>query len=495
MKSRYSLLCLSAAILFVLASCSDNLNAPELPAIESLELPEAQMLDAEQLFGVWESEISYGTSNGSYFEESYKIEFQNIDDAEAVYSHWFTDADSGIRDSVCNVEYTYDFDGATVILTPGQSDAEAGASIITGTHIGNNRMLLTVDNNGRTDSICTLTRTNNPYPSITNVDRTLPQVGETITVSGRNLQLVDKVYLQAESGEWIEINSFTPGSKEIKFILPGNGYKQGSSVRLSSASAGVFCYSPAYMFCEKCVFFKNFKDNGAKPYTGTEFEYSINDMGTLKDHVFNFKSSSLPAGHSLYGKTFSQPDSLLSLFGETPTNWDAATGSDDKEGYLRFSCADRFQYVLDNCDGLFEINTPSSEIAIQMDIYVSSDGKPEWNTGYLSYRINKDHNRIGDQMAANIAGWEGDVPMTFTDGWRTFTIPLSEFPIAKGGRASTIGGLINRLKSGNTQSLITVVNYPLDAVHPVRELASFQFNIANIRLVPYATPDNTPYVE
>ena len=85
--------------------------------------------------------------------------------------------------------------------------------------------------------------------------------------------------------------------------------------------------------------------------------------------------------------------------------------------------------------------------------------------------------------------------MNFADGWRTLTIPLSEFPLTKGGRASTIGGLINRLKSSNTQSLFTVVNYPLDAIHPAKALRSFQFSIANIRLVPYATPVNTPYRE
>ncbi|WP_418210351.1 glycan-binding surface protein [Bacteroides zhangwenhongii] len=494
MKAICKLLYLLVAFLPIFVSCSDELDFPELSSAECIILPETQPLDANQLFGVWEAKTSYGTTNSNYFEESYKVEFQRTEDAGAVYSHWFTDADSGIRDSVCNMEYTYEFDGATVVLTPSQVAAAAGASVITGIHTGNNRMLLIRDINGRKDSICTLVRTNNPYPSITNVDRTLPQTGEVITVTGYNLQLVDKVFLLCSNDSWVEVVNFTPGSKEIKFVLPEGDYKQGSSIRFASAYAGVYCYSPAYMFCKDCVFFNNFKDNGTKPYTGTEFEYTISEMGTLKDHLSVLASNDLPEGHSLYGKT-SQPEYMLSFFGDTPIEWPNATNTDDKKGYLRFSGADRFQHVLDNCNGLLKANTPSNEVAIQMDIYVSSDGVPEWNTGYFSFRINKDHNKIGDQMAANIAGWTPDAPMNFADGWRTLTIPLSEFPLTKGGRASTIGGLINRLKSSNTQSLFTVVNYPLDAIHPAKALRSFQFSIANIRLVPYATPVNTPYRE
>ena len=499
MKTKNKYICfMLMALAAVFASCSDDVELPELPPVEGITLPAAQPLDANQLFGVWEAKTSYGSTNSNYFEEEYKIEFQNVEDAEAVYSHWFTEAVNGFRDSVCNVEFTYKFDGSTVVLTPKEAEMAAGVSEITGIYTGNDRMLLVFNDNGRTDSICTLVRTSNPYPSITSVDRTLPQKGDVVTVSGRNLQLVDKVFLQENNGEWVEIHGFTPGSKELKFTIPDDedNYKQGSSVRFASVSAGVNCYSPAYMFCKDCVFFTNFKDNGTKPYTGTEFEYSISDLGTLKDHVSVFEADALPSGHSLYNRSdISQPDSLISFFGDVPAAWPAATGSDDKKGYLRFSSADRFQYVLDNCGGLLAFNTPTSGIALQMDIYVSSNGQPEWNTGYMSYRINKDHTRLGDQMAANVAGWETDAPMSFADGWRTFTIPLSEIPFARGGRASTLGGLIERLKSGNTQSLITIVNYPLDAVHPAQALDLFQFSIANIRLVPYATPANTPYEE
>lgn len=495
MKPKYlfiSILWAAASLSFI--SCSEDLDAPVLPEAGSMVLPEAVALDANLLFGVWEAETSYGDNNQNYFEEQYRIDFSTVEDAEAIYSHWYTNADTGIRDSVCNMQYSYEFEGGTVILTPKQAGTAAGAAVITATHTGNNRLLLTVDNNGRTDSICTLTRTGDPEPSILSVNRTLPQAGEVVTVTGRNLQFVDHVYLPVAGGEEMEITDFTPGSKEISFTLPAANYAQGS-IRMESTSAKVNCYSPAYMFCKDCVFFHNFKSEGLnKPYTGSEFEYTIKEMGDLKGSVVNLASSDLPEGHSLKlaEEGIIHPDSLLSFYGNTPIEWPVATKTDDKKGFLRFSSGDRFEYVLNNCNKLFTERTPCSQLAIQMDIYVMSDGKPEWCTGYLSWRLNKDQNSIGNSVTANVAGWEKDAPMSFASGWQTFTIPLSSFSITETASYSTLGGLIAHLKSSNFQTILTVVNFPLDTLHPAVALSSFQFNVANIRLVPYTTPANTP---
>lgn len=493
MKLKYLFLSiLWAAASFSLISCSEDLNSPVLPEAGSIVLPEAVALDGNLLFGVWEAKTSYGNNNQNYFEEQFRIDFSTVEDAEAIYSHWYTNAETGIRDSVCDMQYSYEFDGETVILTPKQTEAAAGAAVIMATHMGNNRLLLTIDNNGRTDSICTLIRTGDPEPSILSVNRTLPKVGEVIKVTGRNLQFVDHVYLPTVDGE-MEITDFTPGSKEISFTLPPANYTQGS-IRMASTSAKVNCYSPAYMFCKTCVFFYNFKSEGlSKPYVGSEFEYTIKDMGGLKDKVVNLASDDLPEGHSLtQAQGLVHPDSLLSFYGATPIEWPVATKTDDKKGYLRFSSGDRFEYVLNNCNGLFTERTPCSQLAIQMDIYVMSDDKPEWNTGYMSWRLNKDQSALDGSMAANVAGWEKGAPLSFAEGWSTFTIPLSKFTATQTGAYSTLGGLIAQLKGSNLQTILTIVNYPLDGLHSATALSKFQFNIANIRLVPYNTPANTP---
>ena len=82
--------------------------------------------------------------------------------------------------------------------------------------------------------------------------------------------------------------------------------------------------------------------------------------------------------------------------------------------------------------------------------------------------------------------------MSFADGWSTFTIPLSAFTVTASSNASTLGGLIRQLKDSNLQTVLTLVNYSLDDLHPATALNSFQFCIADIRLVPYVTPSNTP---
>ena len=357
---------------------------------------------------------------------------------------------------------------------------------------GTGKRISIKDTRGIIDSICTLTRTGDPEPSILSVNRTLPKAGEVIKVTGRNLQFVDHVYLPIVDGE-MEITDFTPGSKEISFILPPANYTQGS-IRMASTSAKVNCYSPAYMFCKACVFFYNFKSEGlSKPYAGSEFEYTIKDMGSLKDKVVNLASDDLPEGHSLtQAQGLVHPDSLLSFYGGTPIEWPVATKTDDKKGYLRFSSGDRFEYVLNNCNGLFTERTPCGQLAIQMDIYVMSDDKPEWSTGYMSWRLNKDQSALDGSMTANVAGWEKGAPLSFAEGWRTFTIPLSKFTATQTGAYSTLGGLIAQLKGSNLQTILTIVNYPLDGLHPATALSKFQFNIANIRLVPYNTPANTP---
>ena len=43
-----------------------------------------------------------------------------------------------------------------------------------------------------------------------------------------------------------------------------------------------------------------------------------------------------------------------------------------------------------------------------MELYVVSDGVPEWNTGYLSWRLNKNGGTTSGDYLANVAGWSAD---------------------------------------------------------------------------------------
>ena len=102
-------------------ACNSDIEIPTLPEPENVEVASGVTLAPDQLFGIWEGSAAVGTTNANHFEQSYRVEFQSVDDAEAIFSHWYVDASSATRDSVVNVEYSYAFDGATVSLTPAAS--------------------------------------------------------------------------------------------------------------------------------------------------------------------------------------------------------------------------------------------------------------------------------------------------------------------------------------------------------------------------------------
>lgn len=473
-------------------SCQDQ-EAPVLPVQPTVEMPTGVELDADVLFGVWSGDQSWGDNNSNYFEQKYEISFEDVESGYAVVSHWYTNATTETPDSLCNVEYTYTFNGKVVELTPSASAASAGASEITAVHTGGNVLQLYSQNSNGVSNICSLNRTGSPAPSVTGVNRTLPMPGDVVVISGRNLQFVDRVFLPTRRGE--EEVEFTSGSRQISFVMPEGEFAPGS-IRLQATESHQSCFTSPYMFCHDCVFMKEFTEKGtSKPYVGTEFEYTISSLSTLRSNAYVTNSSSLPNGHFLNDVSYPNPDTFLTFFGARPISLAIATGTDDKKGYLRFSSCDRFQYVLDNCDGLITRMTPSSELAIQIDINVSTNGENVWNSGYLSYRLNKDQNTLTSAAVANVALWDRDNPADFSDGWLTLTIPLTAFKMVSSSANTTIGALISSLKGSNLQTIVTFVNYPLDDLHPAREMDSFQFCLTNIRLVPYYTPANLRDVE
>lgn len=477
--------------LLLIFSCSKDIDAPSLPAPESVAIAQGVSLPADQLFGVWEGYTEVGADRTNHFGQSYRVEFQSVDDGEALFSHWFTDAVSILRDSVCNLEYSYAFDGSTIELTPSAAASAAGAVKIKAVHTGDNQIVLYTVNNDVTMTMCTLTRTGDPEPSITGVDRTLPKAGETVTLTGRNLQFVDHLYLPTPTGE-VEVTDFSATSRQIQFTVPQSELAPGR-IRCQATGAHVNTYSPA-MFCSNCVFFHDFSTQGTKnPYMGTEFENSINITQSLFDKITVVSSDNLPEGHVLNGVTdIVNPDYMLCFFGNTPTAWAVDTGLDPGTGMIRFSFGDRMQYVIDNSAGMITDKSKCKEVAIEMDIYVSSNGQPVWNTGFMSFRLDKDQGKsLTQSWFAQTAMWNMDEAVDFSDGWKTYTIPLSAFKVTDSEAYATVGSLARYLIANKKQAVIKLINYQFDVMHPAQALDSFQFCIANMRLVPYGIPANT----
>ncbi|MBQ9232013.1 MAG: hypothetical protein IJ190_12695 [Prevotella sp.] len=477
--------------LFLVVGCSKDIEGPSLPAPEGVTIAEGVALGAEQLFGIWEGTLEVGETKSDHFEQSYKVEFQSVDDQEAILSHWFVDAQTSIRDSVCNMEYAYSFDGKTIELTPTASAKANGAVAIKAVHTGNNVMNLYTTNGDITTLMCTLTRTGDPEPAITGVNRTLPKAGEKIILTGRNLQFVDHIYLPTTTGEE-KVSDFTSTSKQIEFVMPAVADLVAGPIRCLSEGAHVSAYSP-YMFCNNCVFFRTFSTNDTKaPYTGSEFENTIDITQSLFDKIAVHASDALPEGHALAEATdVINPDYMLTFFGDTPVAWAVDGNLDPSTGNLRFSFGDRIQYVIDHSDGLITDKSKCANLAVEMDIYVYTDGEPVWDTGFISFRLDKDQGKsLTQSWFAQTAMWDMENPVSFADGWQTFTIPLNTFKVTE-STYPTLGSLKTFLVDKKKQTIIKMLNYQLDALHPAHAVSSFQFCIANMRLVPYGIPNNT----
>lgn len=480
-KTSISISFLAVSLLLLLAGCSEQLHAPELPTAQSDSIPAPTPIDTNRIAGVWQSA-----------DNAYRLELTEVVDAEAILSHWYINANTQMKDSVINTHYAYTLTNDTLQFTPHAQASLNGANTLKAVRTEEGELLLYTSNHAFTNLICTLIRKQGPVPAITTINKTLPQVGEIVTIQGRNLQYVTHIYLPISNG-WQLVEPMEITSKKIRFRVPQAEYVQGS-IRCYVQEDKLNVYSPAYMFASKGVFMHSFYEQGTTKsdrYAGSEFEYTIKDLGQLRGNAHYLSANPLPEGHALYATDIISPDSLLSFFDKTPQAWPKVNGADDKKGYLRFSSGDRFQAILNRYvntqDTHITPKTPCSDLAIQMDIYVHTDGVAEWNTGYVSYRLNKD--RTSDaSVVANIAGWDSEHTMDFTDGWQTLTIPLSTFEMTK---SLNIEELIKTLLNGNLQTILTIMNRDLDPIHEAHDVESFQFSIANLRLVPINTPANT----
>lgn len=482
MKTK-AIITIVVTVALMAGSCSQDIDAPTLPMAESVTIAQGVTLSADVLFGVWEGKtIQTGTTKNNTFEQTYRLDFQSVDDAEVLVSHWFADARTNDRDSVMNMTYHYSFDGTSATMKP----LTKGLSTMKVVHIGNTQMELYAIEGNSISKVCTLVRTSDPEPVITSVDRTLPQVGEVVTVSGRNLQFVDHLYLPTTAGE-LEVTNFTKSSRQIQFEVPNANYVPGA-IRGQATGAHVSTYSPAYMFCSNSIFFKTFStDGGSKPYwTGTDYENTIginNGASDMCKIATPIDAANIPAGHALSGKQVKNPDHFLSFFGDTPKAWPVDTSLDPNNGHIRFSFGDCIQRVLDNSEGLLTADTKCADVAIQMDVYVYSDGEPVWKTGFISFRMDKDQSKSLTQgWFAQTAMWDINTTASFADGWKTFTIPLPAFTELENAY-ETLGKLSAYLLSKKKVAIVKFLNYQLDATHPAQELSAFQFCMANMRLV------------
>ena len=257
-------------------------------------------------------------------------------------------------------------------------------------------------------------------PKITSISPSIPKPGETVKVSGVNLEEVSEVTLpggisvtenivnapEDESGEW-----FT-------FVMP-EGVTESGTITITGANGQAI--SGAY-FNDTHGMLLNFDGNGDHGFwSWSETGSMINDEDLVDD----------PLG--IYGKVCQIiPQRLIDADGQIAGGKSRATevwtAGDGNEKYRTLD------WVAENwTDG---ISTPLSEVGFQFDIYVPE----EWNlTGQIEIVLGNNYNFSGygsDELKSKSAmvyayvPWlnsDGTTTAFKTDGWQTVTIPLSEF--------------------------------------------------------------------
>ena len=131
---------------------------------------------------------------------------------------------------------------------------------------------------------------------------------------------------------------------------------------------------------------------------------------------------------------------------------------------------------------------------MQVDIYMP---KP-WNSGLLSWRLNKNSGGLIGETIANLAPWRVDKPFDFGGEWHTFTYKITDFVLkeADGPDTMTLGVWLEKYAKTYT-SLFTFVNGNFmyqqnqqeDSQWTCTDITDLEINLANMRLVPLAPTD------
>lgn len=248
-------------------------------------------------------------------------------------------------------------------------------------------------------------------PSISGINRTLPKAGETVTVSGANLQETTKITLPGG----IEITDVTcdPDGEWYSFVMP-DGVTEGGSI--TSEGANGTAITPA-MFNEKRGIILDFDGNGEQgSWSAT---YSADQ---LADDPLGQNGKCCPA----------VPADVLAegaiKNGAHGSGWFTAGNDSEYDDWSRFY-------------DLIPATTPVEDIAFQFDVYV-----PEaWSgAGYLEFTFQNNLSGYGwgssntkatestDNGYMTAVCWvpwlasDGSIVPYQTDGWQTVTIPVSK---------------------------------------------------------------------
>ncbi|KAF2516739.1 glycan-binding surface protein [Flavobacterium foetidum] len=239
-------------------------------------------------------------------------------------------------------------------------------------------------------------------PAISSISNTMPNPGETITISGTGLTEVSKVVFPGNIEVTTGITSDEDG-EFFKVAMPNGVSENGGSLFVQTSNGGV--YSPAYFNCKRGILL-NFDGKG------TQGSWDRATMILPTD----LETAILGTGNTSQGKYVPHHPSRMPAFEANKPRqsevWTAGTGVDNW----------RAQFT-----PFIPANTPLDKVALQFDILVPDAWK---DSGFLKICMVNNFNG-GEWTGAvyNYVPWivDGKSVAFQTAGWTTVTIPLNKF--------------------------------------------------------------------
>lgn len=239
-------------------------------------------------------------------------------------------------------------------------------------------------------------------PAISNISNTLPNPGETITVTGDGLTEVSKVVFPGN----VEVTTGIVSDEDGEFftvVVPNGISDLGGSIFAETSNGGV--YSPRYF---------NFKKGILLNFDGLGSQGSWDRASMILPA--DLESAVIGTGNTSQGKYVPHRPAKIPSFTANATRqsevWTAGTGVDNWRTQLT-------PYI--------PANTSLDQVAFQFDIYVPEAWK---DSGFL--KICTINNFNGGEWAGavyNYVPWivDGKSVAFQTTGWTTVTIPLNKF--------------------------------------------------------------------
>lgn len=251
-------------------------------------------------------------------------------------------------------------------------------------------------------------------PTITRISHTLPQAGEEITVYGTGLFEVSKVVFPGDVEVTQGISYDEEDGEFFTVTVPEGVSAEGGPIYIESSNGAA--YSPAFFNVERGLLL-NFDGAGTMGEWGTNLgqdDLKAEPVGEGNVSQGNY----IPHGPSGDATFEAGKNRLTEVWTSGDENW-------------------RSQFT-----SFIPATTPLEEVAFQFDIYVPD---PWVNTGFLKILLINNFN--GGEWAGgvyNYVPWivDGEVVPFETEGWRTVTIPLTEFYMFSDGEDYTFGDVL-----------------------------------------------------